>query len=87
MTACKFVPVIDESLCTGCRTCLEACDRDCLDISWGIAVLTDPHYCGSDGHCVKACPENAMELKWLPLDGEPTAGLWSSAEQQQDLCG
>jgi formate hydrogenlyase subunit 6/NADH:ubiquinone oxidoreductase subunit I len=35
----KWVPVIDEDRCTGCRNCVEACGPNCLELVDGVAVL------------------------------------------------
>ncbi|NQT30188.1 MAG: 4Fe-4S binding protein [Candidatus Saganbacteria bacterium] len=55
--------VIDESLCTGCGICLDACPKQALELVDGLAKLTKPEACDGDGACVGACPVSAISLK------------------------
>lgn len=38
----KWVPVIEEYRCNGCRECVLACGPKCLEIVDHVAVLTKP---------------------------------------------
>lgn len=59
-------PVIDENLCIGCGSCVEACPEQPLHSPLGLvdgkAVLVDAASCIGHGACKVACPMNAIEL-------------------------
>lgn len=52
---------IDESKCTGCGACVEACPVDALKIENGKAKV-DADTCIDCGTCVDECPVEAIEL-------------------------
>lgn len=72
----KWVPLIDPDCCTGCNRCVEACGSKSLALINGLAVLVLPQTCGSEEHCVSACPEGAIRMTWVPLDGARHVGRW-----------
>lgn len=72
----KWLPVIDEDLCTGCGQCVEACAPKCLYIVDGVATLLCADACPSDEHCVSACPERAIGMQWIPTRGNRSLGKW-----------
>ena len=72
----KWLPVVEEDHCTGCGACVEVCGPRCLDILDGVAVLSRPHACGSEEHCIEPCPEGAIHMRWVPLGGDVTVGRW-----------
>jgi ferredoxin len=83
----KWLPVIVEDACTGCGLCVAACGPACLETRKLVAILTRPEDCGSEEHCIRACPEDAIHMAWLPSEGDPSLGTWRSAEQiQAGLC-
>ena len=56
-------PVIDESRCLGCATCVAACpEQDVLGLVRGKAVLVNPSDCIGHGACREACPTHAITL-------------------------
>lgn len=75
----KFVPVIDQDTCTGCATCVEACDHGCLHMVWAFAALARPHDCGSEGTCAAACPEDAIHMEWVGMGECGARGQWRVA--------
>jgi NAD-dependent dihydropyrimidine dehydrogenase PreA subunit len=77
----KWMPVVDESRCTGCGSCVEACGPNSLALIEGVAVLTLPDTCGSEEHCIPACPEDALRMAWLPFTGDMNRGQWSNGTQ------
>lgn len=74
----KWIPVIDEDVCNGCGLCVEACGPQCLQIVKGIAVLSSLNACGSEEHCIAACPDDAIHMQWVPARGDLAVGKWSS---------
>jgi ferredoxin len=42
-----------------------------------LAVLAFPDTCGSEEHCISACPEDAIQMRWLPFSGEQSVGQWN----------
>jgi thioredoxin reductase (NADPH) len=56
-------PIIDPSLCLGCKTCITACpEGEILGLLDGKAVLVDPASCIGHGACKEACPQDAITL-------------------------
>lgn len=74
----KWMPRVDVSRCTACRACIVACDQRCLEITEEAARLVRPDDCGSDARCVLSCPERAIRMAWVPLNGNHRQGLWRS---------
>ena len=71
------MPEILEVLCTGCGLCVEACGPKSLAMCDGVAALSFPDTCGSEQHCISACPEGAIRMAWLPFSGNRAVGKWS----------
>ena len=44
----------------------------------GLAVLAFPDTCGSEEHCVSACLEDAIQMRWLPFSGNRDVGRWNT---------
>lgn len=74
--AYKWMPIIIEEQCTGCGLCVDACGPKSLTMEDGIAVLAFPETCGSEEHCISACPEDAIQMAWLPFSGDKSVGQW-----------
>lgn len=56
-------PVIDPTLCIGCKACLRACpEGDILGLIDGKAELIAPSNCIGHGACKTACPRGAISL-------------------------
>lgn len=73
-----FSPVVDDSLCDLCGTCVAACPFNARSIPEGVMVI-DPHKCFGCGVCETKCPRNAISLKedkakGIPLDVEALTG-------------
>jgi MinD superfamily P-loop ATPase len=60
-----WLPKIDQSLCTGCGKCVEACPENALSQVRGKAKLSRPDACTYCMVCEDICPENAIELPFL----------------------
>lgn len=56
------VPEVDESLCNGCRVCVDFCKFNALAFIKKKPVLF-PEVCHSCGGCVILCPQKAMTEK------------------------
>lgn len=52
----------DETLCVGCRRCLEVCPHAVFDFAAGRARLSDVDACIECGACAKNCPVNALTV-------------------------
>jgi len=52
----------DESLCIGCRNCLDVCPHEVFGFSDGKAVLRDRDSCMECGACVLNCPAGALTV-------------------------
>lgn len=74
----KWLPVVNKSRCTGCKRCVQACGPNSLEVLNGVAVLARPNTCGSEGHCILACPEDAIHMEWVEMEGDRTRGKWGS---------
>jgi ferredoxin len=83
----KWLPVIVEELCTGCGLCVAACGPACLETQNQVAVLERPIDCGSEEHCISACPEDAIHMVWLPAEGDSSIGLWRSLSDMKFKSG
>jgi len=59
---------IDESKCTGCGECVNACAEGALAIVDGKAKLVGEVYCDGLGACLGECPEGALKI--LERDAE-----------------
>jgi heterodisulfide reductase subunit A len=57
-----FMASVDETRCTGCRTCLTVCPYDAIsrDETRKIAVISEAR-CTGCGTCAAACPSNAIQ--------------------------
>lgn len=56
-------PVINASLCIGCRSCISACpEQDVLGLIRDKAELVNPSNCIGHGACRTACPMHAISL-------------------------
>ena len=72
----KWLPVVLAENCNGCGLCVEACGPRCLEVVDNLAVLTRPGDCGSEEHCIPACPVDAIHMAWEPAEGNPSFGRW-----------
>ena len=54
--------VVDESTCTGCGICVDACPTQAISMVGDVAKV-DPAKCDGDKACVDACPVQAISMK------------------------
>ena len=65
-------PIIDPTLCIGCKACLNACpEGDILGLINNKAQLVEPTSCIGHGACKTACPRGAISLVF----GSETRGV------------
>lgn len=74
--AFKWVPVIEELVCTGCNACVEACGPKSLAVVDGVAALVRPDTRGSEEHCIAPCPTAAIQMEWVRMRGDRKRGKW-----------
>ncbi len=55
------VPVLDETLCTGCGRCVALCPTDCLSMAGPFPWMARPAACVSCAVCVAICPAGALK--------------------------
>lgn len=53
---------IDESLCTGCEQCVDACAEGAIQMVDGVARVVKEQYCDGLGACIGDCPAGALRL-------------------------
>lgn len=80
----KWLPVVDEDLCTGCAACVEACGPRSLEIMDRVAVLVRPDTCGSEEHCITPCPTAAIQMRWVQATGDKERGKWRAEASLAD---
>lgn len=56
------IPALDETRCTGCGDCIEACPVDCLESRGDMPWLPRPRDCISCGVCDLICPTHAIAM-------------------------
>lgn len=66
---------VDETLCSGCGTCVDICPMQAIAVKNGKAWI-DQDMCVECGHCADVCPQNAISAVELPV---PTR----AAEEQE----
>ncbi|MFX1469610.1 MAG: FAD-binding protein [Promethearchaeota archaeon] len=79
--------IIDESLCTGCGSCMESCMYNAIKLDNNLAnVLSNCTLCGA---CIEACPEEAIllerdDIKAGKIDISQFKGVWVVAEHYKN---
>ncbi|HOT97631.1 MAG TPA: ATP-binding protein [bacterium] len=54
------IPVVDETLCDGCRACSEFCAYNAIIVPKRVALVV-PELCHSCGGCLLVCPQKAIK--------------------------
>lgn len=62
MVFSNYFARVDETLCTGCETCLERCQMEAILIDDEALARVDPDRCIGCGLCVTTCPTEALIL-------------------------
>ena len=55
-------PLINQSSCIGCASCVLACPEHALGMIEGVAELVQPAKCVGHGICAEACPVSAIRI-------------------------
>jgi ferredoxin len=58
----RKIITIDESACTGCGLCIDACHEGALQLVNGKAKLVSDSTCDGLGACLPACPADAIHI-------------------------
>ncbi|HYT88189.1 MAG TPA: 4Fe-4S dicluster domain-containing protein [Gemmataceae bacterium] len=66
----RELPVLNETLCTGCGDCVPICPTDCLAMNAYLPWMPRPAACVSCTLCVLVCPAGALEMA-SPDEDEP----------------
>jgi hypothetical protein len=59
----------------------------CLELEAKVAVLAPPNECGSEEHCIGVCSEDAINMAWVPMEGNPQIGRWRRSKDHKDRLG
>jgi Fe-S-cluster-containing hydrogenase component 2 len=81
---------IDESKCTGCGLCANACHEGAIRMVDGVARLISDSYCDGLGDCLPACPADAITIQEREAvaydEAAVQAHLASRTEPAADAC-
>lgn len=58
----RKLPIIDQDVCIGCRSCVDACAENVLEIVAGKSAVINLGACTSAGTCAAVCPTGACQL-------------------------
>ena len=56
------LPLLDETLCTGCGDCVVVCPAECLEFAADLPWLPRPQDCVSCTLCAIICPADAIVM-------------------------
>jgi Na+-translocating ferredoxin:NAD+ oxidoreductase RNF subunit RnfB len=68
MVFSNYFAQVDETLCTGCGTCLERCQMEAIVIDERMLASVDRDRCIGCGLCVTTCPTEAIGLEKKDMD-------------------
>ena len=67
----KEVAVIDESMCIGCKKCIQACPVDAIVGTTQAMHTVIAADCTGCGLCVEPCPMDCITMQQLPASKQP----------------
>ena len=62
----RKLPVLDETLCTGCGDCVAVCPAACLEMAGSLPWLPRPADCMACALCEMVCPADAIKMAAEP---------------------
>ena len=65
------LPLIDESRCTGCGTCVDLCPTQAVELLDGRPRIVRPDECDYCGSCEDICPQEAIALPYEIVLADP----------------
>ena len=77
---------IDETLCTGCGLCAEACHEGAIGMVDGKAKLLREDYCDGLGDCLPACPTGAITFEEREAPAYNEAAVLAAKAQKAASC-
>jgi ferredoxin len=79
-----FFAAVDETLCTGCATCVDRCQFKALEVNESDEVCkVDRQRCYGCGLCVSTCPTGALHLEQKPAAEIETPPLSESKWREE----
>jgi len=58
----RYAPRIDDSICTGCETCVDRCWFNAISVNSNQIAEINESLCMGCGQCAIGCPENAIQM-------------------------
>jgi NAD-dependent dihydropyrimidine dehydrogenase PreA subunit len=71
---------IDQELCNGCGTCMEACVHGAIQL-WDQRAVIDQALCKLCEACMEICPNQAIRVVALPVNRSPSVAVPSNEIQ------
>jgi len=59
----RELPLLDDTLCSGCGECVAVCPVDCLEMAGPLPWMPRPTACLSCTICVLICPVDALRME------------------------
>ena len=57
-------PIFNAEICSGCRSCQDACPNQAITVEKKITAI-DYSHCTGCGKCLRLCPTHALDFDWL----------------------
>ena len=65
----QWIPVVDETTCTACERCVQACPNGAIKLLDDCASI-DQDYCEGCRTCYYICPAGAISLHYCPVNNQ-----------------
>ncbi|MCK4245405.1 MAG: 4Fe-4S binding protein [Candidatus Omnitrophica bacterium] len=53
---------LNEEECVGCGVCVDACEKDVLEMTDDVVKIVHQEKCDGCNSCVEACPNEALSV-------------------------